>query len=348
MDVDKYIEYELLLILMDVVLFRKFAFRHLLFNDLDVKAMVTGCTGCTGCSNYQEYDNATDGSNIAQKCSNVMMWMWRQLGYNYHVIVHFVMIASIRTILKLQGLDEPLLSQQQRNSELHRGLDNQNHTTFLQVFVLFNTITMMEYVVLYLGTLYSTKLIMACCCSKTSSSTAPKPSFTSTTTTWREVYLAIFLPPLFHLVALLVHIYENSSIVRLLSSTFIFGFTYVAVHCVVERIVVSSTTSLCVADTDVLRGKMKQFIITLSKIIPGWPFLFGLSLKFMLPQVLFLLVSLWDEKLCRGFNGNSSYENLYEGDGNWMWNSYCKYVLSNYASESIFGLLHQLLVVGMD
>ena len=31
-DVDTYIEHELLLVIMDIVLFRKFAYRHLLFN----------------------------------------------------------------------------------------------------------------------------------------------------------------------------------------------------------------------------------------------------------------------------------------------------------------------------
>ena len=80
-------------------------------------------------------------------------------------------------------------------------------------------------------------------------------------------------------------------IVQLSSNIFIFSCTYMAIHCVVERILFLYYLDYCSRSSRHNRSKKtkerrlllllwkKELIISLSKLIPGWPFLFGLGMK---------------------------------------------------------------------
>ena len=317
-DVDKYIEYELLLKLMDVVLFRKLAYRHLLFNN---KTRICNT------------DTINNMDTIASNDDSEQGYVYHDCFHTTNTFLYFLLIISLRSIsiiLFLQGIPdipELVTSTAPQAQEQSQTLNDQNEQRFklLELWgfllpFLFGSISiisiMMEYFVSYIGTFLSTKFILHCIKGHIHKSSQIQVPTENATPIWRELCLALFLPPLFQSVTLFVHIFSyeyeeqeqemehqqssqntvlsSTAVVQLLGSTFIFGFTYMAVHCVVERrlhaVLMHDTAGESSCNKRVHKNSMHRLIISFSNMIPGWPFLFGLGLKIIiLPQFLSLL-----------------------------------------------------------
>ena len=344
-DVDYYIEYETVLICMDVVLFRMNVFRHLLFNrryDYDDYGSISG-------EDLKERSWGNSSTN----------------GYSYYY--YFIFIVVLRTILKLQGfimmkdanLDAATVGTVGTDITIISSDYDQEEVHILQMTFFLSIISILEYILLYMGTYITIQHIIVPSLEDTTynhSSTTNRqddqnekqslssllPS-SSSSSLQREVYLALFLPPLFHIITLLVHIYEQSSTVRILSSISIFGYMYMSVHCIVERLFVLNQLSVSGVvghddndsddhndDHESVKNYFQSLIVFLSKHIPGWPFLIGVMMKYILPQLLIRLIFTTTSY----FDGSKLFEYYY---------CLCNYY---YKKESVWGLVyHELLLV---
>jgi len=126
----------------------------------------------------------------------------------------------------------------------------------------------------------------------------------------KEMNLAIIIPQLFHIMTLLVHIYEDSYMVRVLGFIFVSCFSYSAVHTVMERWSFKYNGDLNGdlngnvdrdddggriihkndegSEKDQGQGKNGVVVVVMMMdmiLLPGWPFLIGLILE--------LTISLW-------------------------------------------------------
>ena len=358
-DVDPYIEYELLLVCMDMILFRKNAFRHFLFNR---SLLIGGNCGNNMDMDYNDNITHTSGTSKQEKeeeesneCFEFICSWGNHIGYHgsYYINVMIVIIGivGLQTILKIQGLDEetgiisttttipPLLPETTNTicewddtSELHLQQNTMNQSMItscnggdgtlpiqhvLSLYLMIGFMCLLEYIVLYIGTLMSTLFIhkIASTTSTTittsSSSSILSSSISYTSSISRQLYLAIFIPQLFNIITLLVHIYENSPIVRIIGSILIFGFNFMAVHCIIERLLVqnkNSTASTATAGKTKTSGDDstlgKRFISSITEMIPGWPFLFGYILKLIVRHIILvrLLILLLDNEIFANWN----------------------------------------------
>lgn len=384
--VDTYIEYELLLVCMDLLLYRKRAYRHLLFNRSFCDYRQGTGSGDGDNDDAENNDNADNGNggtddkkgeehqHIHERQKSFFTFICTtstkdgKNKFSSNVAIYIVMVVLLKTILKLQGLTVGV-------EEVEGAAENQNYYdddydyennhnacyyyypmdkiifstasmrilrrlssfeisesehycyTFLPIFTVLSMLSILEYAILYFGTLISTKFaarhIAQLHQSQQQFGLRQRSALRSIVIA-RDIYLAVFLPQFFHIVTLLVHIYESSSTVQFIGSGFTCSIMYMAVHSVVERIVVrltstnaisvipANTTSYSeadittasattndtagVADTytaTAVGSKMDQFILSLSRIIPGWPLLFGLFLKFIIPQLVFMALFHW-------------------------------------------------------
>ncbi len=376
-DVDTYIEYELLLVCMDLMLYRKRAYRHLLFNrsycdyyyyNGDGGGDVSGadkegekiqnnrheqqntffafiCTTSTKSTSTRTAQNGKDGKDKKDEYK-----------LSSNVVIYILMIVVLKTVMKFQGLAVQVPVGEDESS--HNYIYNQNYSshntcyyyypmdkiifstastrmlrilssssltsslqlpipvsesehycyTFLPIFTVLGILSLAEYAILYFGTLGCTQfaarrigqLQQQHQQQQQQTQLQPPSSSLPSINIARDIYLAIFLPQLFHIVTLLVHIYESSSTVQFIGSAFTCSIMCMAVHCVVERIDVRLTTTKICSTTSTapatatkntnIASKTDRFILSLSRIIPGWPLLFGLFLKFVIPQLLFMFL----------------------------------------------------------
>ena len=76
-----------------------------------------------------------------------------------------------------------------------------------------------------------------------------------------------------------------------------------AVHCIIERILIQNTAVMpTISTSKSIVGKtlkestlVKRFILTITEMIPGWPFVFGYILKLIVRHILLRLLILENE-----------------------------------------------------
>jgi len=338
-DVDKYIERELLLVCMDIILFRKHAYRHLLFNRSLMRR-----------KSVEERSKMT--KTTEEKNSNLFMdfiCSWDDENW-FNMIIGLFIIVSFRVILKVEGFQSVIASSEQSDTchsnyydqtshsdttTLSQAMDYiDNQSSLIQIGISF-AITSMEYILLYFGTVFTTMFLIKQI-SRSNSPSSKQHYCNLSSTISREIYLAIFLPQLFNIVTLIVHIYEHSSTVRLLGSIFVFSFNYMAVNCVLERAIMTvSSPTVSIQNDKGEEGKQRvtnvnmerkknvldQVLLSFSKIIPAWPLFSGLMLSSLLSR---LLVYIWY----------------------WRFKNVPFYLISYNTNDSVIGFVQHLIQVG--
>uniref|UniRef100_A0A7S3QJN8 Protein ARV n=1 Tax=Chaetoceros debilis TaxID=122233 RepID=A0A7S3QJN8_9STRA len=236
-DVDPYIERELLLVVMDMMLLRISAYRHFFFNmDLDIGV------------------DSESSSTGTKTC-----------------FTGVIVCLALRTFLKHQALAKWETDPHSMDVKCYidyNGDDSSVHCNNFGAVLKLVLISAVELLLLFVGTFASTF------------NAVRKVSKDQSKMIWRQIYLAITAPELFHIFTFLVLIFledSDSSTVCVLGATFVFCFHYLALHCCMERILREGVGR---DGFDSRWGKIQI-------VLPGWPFLVGFAMEIFLPYFLF-------------------------------------------------------------
>jgi len=254
-DVDPYIERELLLVVMDMMLVRDCAYRHLFFNRSHALN-----------EKHQDKSKASSGGDSG-------MYSLK------NGILGAAVCVLLRLSLKVQG--SYISNDKDLGSLL---VDMEIHPTecFWQVLPLLHA-SMVQFAALWMGTMSTAYLCQRWLFVQSSKATQqsilePTAGTRETRLFWKQMNLAIIIPQLFHFVTLFVHIYENSLMVRLIGSVFVSCFSYMATYTVVERRTFQSIQHESNAESH----SHEEIIVPkkVTSMFSGLPFLFGLGIEF--------------------------------------------------------------------
>eukprot|EP00536_Pseudo-nitzschia_multiseries_P006223 jgi/Psemu1/14752/gm1.14752_g len=224
--VDPYIEREWLLVVIDCILLRPEAYRHVLYNNQDLS--------------WRNDDAAAAGGGGGGAASTT--------GILQRLVQWTVLSSLIHAYLKWQTLadqvDPPLPPQQQQtafaNSEDDDDDDDDSLTTLL--FGIFVVTSILDLLVQWLAIYGYATLVSTMQQSKheatTGTATTTATATTTTTTTAKphslayQIYLALLLPTAFQVVSVSVLIWENSKTTRALGSLLVACWQSLAVSLV--------------------------------------------------------------------------------------------------------------------
>jgi hypothetical protein len=356
---------------MDIVLFRKLAYRHLLFNY--AHHYNNHNRRCSNSSNYlhekkkrREKDHAvmmfllllihndSDAHHDPDAIDKENDDRRKMIHDFFSFMVHFSFISSLRTIanaimmasndiiynnrfesndqdendtrylLRLLQLvlSSQTLQQQQQQQQHEDASSMPPNSTTIQSFLCALIVSMIEYSLIYIMTYVSTRYVvesilpLAVAVDKQQSTKEQQPQISLSSrqifpSIWKEIYIGLFLPQLFHFILLFVTIYENTATVQILGSILMFGITYMTIHCIIERRLVSLDLqkrnyekSWNQVDnekqmekrkkpvgTSMLYSIMNRVLFSVTKLIPGWPFLFGQVMTYITFQSMAMLSS---------------------------------------------------------
>lgn len=192
-DVDPYIERELLLVVIDMVLMRPKAYRHFFFNRTHA---------------------------LATKIDN------NEISFNFYssknAIVLLLICIAFRAMLNTKN-DIEFKDEMLDTSVIH-----DMNIILVGIFIPFLYQSTIEMISLCLGSILSAIYILSTRNKKGIIDNSNKKLFMS------QMFAAMVMPQLFHLVTLFVHIYEDSLTVRLLGIAFVKCFTFMSAFIVME------------------------------------------------------------------------------------------------------------------
>lgn len=266
-DVDPYIERELLLVIMDMLLMRGCAYRHLFFNR-----------------SHALFEDGED--NTTTKSSGVLgigdMYNWK------NALVGPAVCVLLRSLLKIQGSYIDISSDEDLSSfHINMNLESNPLDYFWGVYPLLRA-SIVEFATPWMGTM----LIAYLCRKKTFAQ-----MYTTTTTNQsaltldlsvtssemiqflKQMNLAIVIPQLFQFVTLFVHIYEKSFMVQMLGSAFVSCFTYMAVCTIMERIQYDYDAKFHSNKEALDVNGSRNVAKNISGIVSSLPFLVGLGIE---------------------------------------------------------------------
>mmetsp|Transcript_15726 Transcript_15726/g.20929 ORF Transcript_15726/g.20929 Transcript_15726/m.20929 type:complete len:387 (-) Transcript_15726:55-1215(-) len=279
-DVDPYIEYELLLVIMDCILFRKKAYRHLLFNRKITTTETKTFLDLCGSSNAQ-------GSGLGQT----------------QVLVQYIGIASlVEGYLKYKAFQQQNDIAAVMTTMTHPKLPMEKSMVITMKFVV---ISFFEHVALLVGVIITCRFILRAftTCNTTSKTTQTtsnnNTNYDYVKDTLYKLYQSIFLPSfLFHLMTIsIVSIWENTDIVRILGSVFILAIRLVATKTVLERSLFwlgRQGNEKVKDDMDGEGGRNEKNSgglqqLTQSIIVPTLPLFVGMSFRCIIQPLVFFL-----------------------------------------------------------
>ena len=218
-DIDPYIERELLLVVIDMVLLRSSAYTHFLFNR---KCYIQAL--------QQRQEHKTNGGKY---------------GYNLLFNSLFMMIMAIflKTMIQLKEKGVFVCSFDRDES-----CPVINHRQLLHAFL---------WSVFHLGWLVCTSYVVARFILSFEHSNGRSRCDSSNRVRFDDICLSIFIPQIFHLVTLFVHMYEDSSGIRLLGSTFVACFHYYSLICIIDGTMAKMNENV---NIDVLRMRRLRWI----------------------------------------------------------------------------------------
>mmetsp|Transcript_1390 Transcript_1390/g.2529 ORF Transcript_1390/g.2529 Transcript_1390/m.2529 type:complete len:397 (+) Transcript_1390:32-1222(+) len=247
-DVDPYIERELLLVIMDMILLRRSAYRHLFLNRW-YRYCCRQRRIVTDSDSSSERSKSGDGWN--DKILGEFFFFVKQQRHRHDPPMGLLVLLVGVTCMALQmGL------------KLYHDNDDCNHGDHIDGYCTLPPRIYLNYyphvlscigemIVLWFGTVASAKiqsnqskknylkdnmLKIARLLDGTIMKEEEEEEQDGSSYFWNpQLFLAIFLPQLFHFVTLFVHIYESSYMVRILGKTFVFCFGYMAVGTVLEK-----------------------------------------------------------------------------------------------------------------
>ncbi len=225
-DVDPYIERELLLVLMDMILLRRTAYRHFFFNR-----------------SHALYENGSQqgfGTGRAVSSKAVLGMYSLQ-----NILIGTFASVLLRVSLKLQ--DVP---------------DEQSANDFQGIMYPLLSASLVEFLSQWVVTMATA---YACILPHTFGKSLPLLF-------WKQLHLAIISPQLFHVITLLVHIYENSFMVRGLGSLVVPCFGYLSIITVMERWLYHFKWKQQ-ENTDEIKNEMEKVNLSIAS---SFPFLLGL------------------------------------------------------------------------
>jgi len=254
-DVDPYIERELLLVIMDMLLMRDCAYRHLFFNRshalFEDGEESTKLYGVLGIGDMYNLKNALLGPAVC---------------------------VLLRVLLKIQG---SYISSDEDLSSFHMNSETNPLDYFWGVYPLLRA-SVVEFAALWTGTMLAAYLCLKKTFAQmytTRNQSALDLSATSSEMIQflKQMNLAIVIPQLFHFVTLFVHIYEKSFMVQLLGSAFVSCFTNMAVCTIMERVRYDYEAKFHSNKEDV-NGR-RNIAKNISGMVSSLPFLVGLGIE---------------------------------------------------------------------
>jgi hypothetical protein len=267
-DVDPYIERELLLVIMDMMLLRTAAYRHLFFN----RSHALYERG--GPERYGARGSGERNSSARTSSHTVAVTGMYSLK---NVLLGVLACIMLRIALKLQGLPDGPVPANMKNFQ--QQLCPLIYTSLLEFASQWGGTMAMAYACLHARTRKLAKTSVNSNTRGRAINASSLPIFF-----WNQLHMSIIIPQLFHIVTLLVHVYENSFMVRGLGSLFVPCFGYLAVHTIMERWLYQC--NLMANDANGAKdSEGKNVNASFTSI---WPFLVGLVLE--------LLVSMWVSK----------------------------------------------------
>lgn len=195
-DLDPYIEREVLLVLMDMMLLRSASYIHFIFNR---KRYIQG---------FLQQGNDT----AALECS-----------FLYNSTALTLVVAIMKTLLKCIGNNEffCLLSMD----------DSLCSTNRYQIYFRFAVWSVSDMFWLVTWSFLMITILLRLVCSSIFNNDVQFKAFLLD-----QIYLSIMIPHIFHTVTLFVQMYENSSEVRFLGSIFVACFSFCSMNCMIEGI----------------------------------------------------------------------------------------------------------------
>jgi Predicted membrane protein len=246
-DVDPYIERELLLVVMDMILLRPCAYRHLFLNryrwcHLFCSPAVIG-TAENGADTDIKTD--TDTAPLHWRAKIVQRVVKRKR----LPLILLVLLVALTCLMLKMGLKLYDGNDDDHDKGKEGYLEISSSILYPLVISSFG-----EMVALWIGTIVTATTIMSFFLvdsSATKNDTSghcngikSNEDSDSLFFFWMQLHFAIFLPQLFHFMTLFVHIYENSYMVRILGKMFVFCFGYMAVGTVMEKRMMKNTCRL--------------------------------------------------------------------------------------------------------
>ena len=283
-DVDPYIERQLLLVVMDILLLRPPAYRHLIFNRQGISQ--NGSVGWLWGSQWDETWRVKNGCVTILPGVLFAVCLLAQM--------KFESLRCQENIIMSMGGDSNMNSESKCFS--YSLLESDTTVDFPMLLLLLHS--SLEYFSLWFATSFMSHIMLGRILRSSNKSEEPKEGTemnqtdtddgnkyderTAALLLRRELFKATHIPHLFHIITLLVHIYEHSPTVRLLGRGLITIYHWYFVSCVLERTVRYKIS----IESKVLDKESNWFWVLIYRLIPGFPLVVGFAFQWCILEVL--------------------------------------------------------------